>query len=464
MYIVVAGGGQVGAQIAKALLNDGHSVAIIESDTKCIENMEALDVLVVKGNAACPKDLAEAGINSANMLVAVTGSDEINIIACMIAKSKGLKTIARLRNPDYISSTMNPVARDIPNMDITVSPDVVTANFISRIILLPGLVASEDLAGGQSLIVEIRINEGNPSVDRMLGSFNLPPGAIVCIVSRNGRILEPHSVGPLRVGDRVAVVLETKSQIADVETAFGVAPGHGNTVGGTLEEGIEKVVVVGATRTGILAAKMIEKDRAVVVIDTKQERCVAASEKLEKSLVIQGDATDINLFKDEGLDNSDVLVATTDNSEYNMLACLLAKKRGIKRTLATVDDTELRQLFDEVGIDVAISPRLMTVDYIVNQICGQHVSSTMTTLQGSGITVMEVLVKETLWMVGKEYGNLKLPKGSSIGSIIRNGKTMVPNRFEKILPGDRIIVMVSPDSLRKVEKIFSYHSGTHMKR
>jgi trk system potassium uptake protein TrkA len=293
----------------------------------------------------------------------------------------------------------------------------------------------------------------------MLGSISLPPGAIVGMVSRSGQLLNPGGAGPLREGDRVAVILESKRQIHDVEVAFGVLSNQVDTVGGRFEEGIEKVVIVGATRTGILAARMIEKDRAVVLIDTDQERCMKASEMLDSTIVINGDATNINLFRDEGLDNSNVLVATTENSEYNMLACLLAKKRGIERTLATVDDTELRQLFEEVGIDVAISPRLMTVDYIVNQICGKHVSSTLTTLQGSGITVMEVLVRDTLWMVGKGFGDLKFPKGSMIGSVIRNGKVMTPTRYDTIITGDRIIIMVSPQSLRKVEKMFSHHNS-----
>ncbi|MFO7619570.1 MAG: Trk system potassium transporter TrkA [Thermoplasmata archaeon] len=459
MYIVVTGGGQVGTAIAKALLNEGHSVAIIESEPKMLEEMESLDVLAVKGNAACPKCLSEAGISSANMLVAVTGSDEVNIISCMIGKSKGCKTVARLRNPDYLHNSQIPDRQDIPNMDLVVSPDVVTANYIARVILLPGLVGSEELADGNSLIIEIMIKTGNPCMNRMLGSIALPQGAIVSMVSRRGHILEPSSAGPLRDGDRVAVVLESRSHINEVETAFGVPPGQGDTIGGRYEEGVEKIVIVGATRTGILAAQILEKDRPVVLVDQDTDRCTMASEKLDSAIVINGDATNINLFKDEGLDNANVLVATTDNGEYNMLACLLAKKRGIERTMATVDDTELRQLFEEIGIDLAVSPRLMTVDYIVNHICGKQVSSTMTTLQGSGITVIEIPVKETHWMVGKEYGNLKLPKGSHIGSVIRNGKAMAPTRFDKILPGDRMIIMVAPHTLRKVEKVFSYHSG-----
>jgi trk system potassium uptake protein TrkA len=150
-------------------------------------------------------------------------------------------------------------------------------------------------------------------------------------------------------------------------------------------------------------------------------------------------------------------VAATDSSEFNMLACLLARRRGVSRTLSTVDEPEVRVLFEQVGVDIALSPRKMVVDFIIQHISGTQVSSTVTNLQGSGLIAMEVPVTDSLWMVGKEYGHIKMPKGSLIGSVIRGGKASRPSLFDTVRTGDRIIVMLLPESMRKVEKLFSYH-------
>jgi trk system potassium uptake protein TrkA len=209
-------------------------------------------------------------------------------------------------------------------------------------------------------------------------------------------------------------------------------------------------------------AKLLEQDRITVLVARDPEGCARASEALEKAIVINGDATDSNLFKDEGLDDAAVLMAATENSEFNMIACLLAKKRGVPRTLSIVDEPELRQLFEQIGVDIALSPRKMVVDFIIQHISGKQASATFTNLQGSGITAMEILVDGSLWMVGKEYHNIKMPRGSFIGSLIRNGKCVKPGMFDTVKPGDRIIVMVQPEAMRKVERLFSYRHGKIM--
>jgi len=464
MYVVVAGAGHVGVEVARALLAEGHSVAVIESNRKRLQVLESLDVLAVEGSASSPRTLAEAGVNSADMLIAVTGSDETNIVACVVGKSKGCKTVARLRSPDFIREGAISGRLDIFSIDLAVSQDMVTASHISKVLLLPSLFESGEIAEGRSLIIELKMAEGNASVGKMPGSIRLPQGALISSVCRDGQILDQAQAGAIRRDDRVILVLDSRSLVKQVEHAFGVAAGNGQSIGGSFEGGVEKVVIVGATRVGIQVAGLLEKDRATVLVDADQERCARASEFLEKAIVIQGDATDANLFRDEGLDNAAVLVAATDNSEFNMLSCLLARKRGVPRTMSTVDEPELRALFEQVGVDIALSPRKMVVDFIIQHISGTQVSSNVTNLQGSGLVAMEVVATDSLWMVGKEYGHIKMPKGSLIGTVIRNGKASRPSLFDIVRTGDRIIVMVLPDSMRKVEKLFSYRSRRGRKR
>ena len=458
MYVVIAGAGQVGTQIAKVLLDEGHSVAMIESDKGQLENLEALDVLAIEGNAASPKALAEAGINTADLLVAATGSDEVNIIASVVAKSKGCKTVTRISSPDYIKEGMVTGSLETFGIDVAVCPDMVTATQVSKMLLMPTLVESGDLAEGKAVVVEIRLDHGSGALSRMPSSIDLPDGAVIGSVSRFGAVLMPDVCGVFKEEDRVILALESKHLLNQVEKAFGVTLGEGKQVGARLETGMQKLIIVGATRMGIQVARRLEGSRIVVLIDRDEASCTEATTQLNKTLVINGDATDVELLQEESIDDADALVAMTESSEFNMLSCLLAKRRGVHKTMAIVDDPELRQLFEQIGISIALSPRLMTVNTILQHISGKATSSTMTTLQGSGARVLEILVTKSLWMVGREYGSIRFPKSAYIGAVIRKEKVMVPTKFDVVKPGDRLIIFLGPEALRKVEKMFMHQS------
>ncbi len=456
--MIVAGAGQVGTQIAKRLLDDGHSVALIESDKQRLESIEVMDVMAVEGNAASPDKLVEAGVNSADMLVAVTGSDEVNIIACVFAKSKGCKTVARISSTDYIKEGTKTGKLDVFGVDVAVSPDMVTALQISKMLLLPSLVESSDIAKGRSLVVELRLTPGCSAVSRMPSSIKLPKGATMGAISRFGAVLKPELCGELAKDDRVLVVLESSEMIAQVENAFGLGSGEARMVGDRLETGMQKIAIVGATRTGVQVAKLLEGSRVVILVDRDGSRCADATRILSSAIVIHGDATDPELLQEEGIEDANAFVSATENTEFNMLSCLLAKRMGVRKTLAIVDDTELRQLFEQIGISVAISPRLMTVSAILQHILrkGSHTSLSM--LQGSGTRVLDVEVPKSLWMVGREYGAIRFPKNAFISAVIRDKKVMVPTKFDRVRPGDHMIILAGEESVGRVEKMFMHRS------
>lgn len=456
MYVVVAGAGQVGTEIAKNLLDEGHSVAVIEHDKKRLESIETLDVLALEGNAASPQKLAEAGINSADMLIAVTGSDEVNIIACIVAKSKGCKTIARISNADYVKEGMVAGKLEIFHADVAICPDMVTATQISKMLLLPSLVQSGELSKGRSVVIELKLTPGCSSISRMPGSIKLPHGAHISAVSRFGAVLRPELSGEFKEDDRVIVVLEKKESVPEVERAFGLGAGECKAVGDRLETGMQKIVIVGATRTGIQVAKELEGTRIVMLIDMDEAKCAEATTQLSTTLVIRGDARDPEVLTGEGVEDAGAFVATTDNTEFNMLTCLLARRLGVGRTLAIVDEPELRQLFEQIGISVAVSPRMMTVNTILQYIHGKAQHGSVTMLQG--VRVMEVVVTKGLWMAGRDYGSVRFPKNAFIGAVIRDGKVMVPTRFDKVRTGDHMIINVGQDAIGKVERMFMHKS------
>lgn len=458
MYIIIAGAGQVGTEIAKILLDEGHNVALIESDKKRLESIETLDVMAVEGNAASPAKLTEAGINSADMLVAVTGSDEANIISCVVAKSKGCKTIARISSGDFMKEGTVTGKLEIFGVDVAVCPDTVTATQISKMLLLPSLVESGELAKGKSVVVELRLTTGCSSISRMPTSLHLPKGATIGAVSRFGVVLKPELCGKLQEDDRVIIILESRESINPVESAFGLSSGDGKLVGDRLETGMQKIAIVGATRTGIQVAKLLEGSRVILLIDKREDRCIEATSLLSTALVIHGDATDPELITEEGVEDASAFVAATENTEFNMLSCLLARRLGVRKTMAIVDDPELRQLFEQIGINVAVSPRMMTVSTILQYISGKISHSSLTMLQGSGTRVMEVIVTKSLWMTGREYGALRFPKNAFIGSVIREGKVIVPTRFDRVQLGDHMIIFVGQEAVGRVEKMFLHRS------
>jgi trk system potassium uptake protein TrkA len=458
MYVVVAGAGQVGTEIAKNLLEEGHSVALIESDKKRLETLETLDVLALEGNAASPGKLIEAGINSADMLVAVTGSDEVNIIACIVAKSKGCRTIARISNTDYLKNGTVAAKLETFHADVAICPDTVTATQISKMLLLPSLVQSGELAKGRSMVVELRLPPGCPALTRMPGSIKLPYGAHIAAVTRFGAVLRPELAGEFKEDDRIVVVLESKDLIPEVERAFGLGVGVGKLMGDRLETGMQKFVVVGATRTGVQVAKLLEDSRVVVLIDSDEARCTEATAQLSTTLVIHGDARDPEVLTGEGVEDASAFVATTDNTEFNMLTCLLARRLGVGKTLAIVDDPELRQLFEQIGISVAVSPRMMTVNTILESITGRTQHGSVTMLQGSEVRVLEVVVTKSLWMAGRDYGAIRFPRNSFISTVIRDGKVMVPTRYDKVRLGDHIVIIAGQESIGKVERMFAHRS------
>lgn len=458
MYVVIAGAGQVGTEIAKHLLNEGHSVALIESDKKRLESIESLDALALEGNAASPAKLLEAGINSADLFVAVTGSDEVNIIACIVAKSKGCKTIARISSADYIKEGTVSGKLEIFHADVAICPDMVTATQISKMLLLPSLVESGDLFKGNSIVIELKLPPACSAISRMPGSLKLPHGAHIAAVCRFGAVLRTELAGAFKEDDRVIVVLQSRNSISEVEKVFGLAAGDGKLVGDRLETGMQKIVIVGATRTGIEIARLLEGTRVVLLIDKDGARCQEATAQLSTTLVIHGDATDPEVLTGEGVEDASALAAATENTERNMLTCLLAKRLGVGKTLAIVDDPEVRALFEQIGISVAVSPRMMTVNTILQHITGKSQQGSVTMLQGSGTRVLEVVVNKSMWMAGRDFGAIRFPRNSFISNVIRDGKVIVPTRYDKVKVGDHMVVIVGEDAAGKVEKMFMHRS------
>ncbi len=458
MYIIVAGMGQVGLQITETLLEEGHNLAVIENDCERIKIFENLDMLCVNGNAASLSTLIEAGISSADIFIAATGSDEVNIISSVIARTKGCRTMARINGKDYMPEDMISGKLDLFGIDLAICPDRVTAKHMAKMLLLPSLVESEVVTKEGGLIINFILPEKTPLVSISVDGLTLPKGCLISAISRAGVVVDPDLAGKFRPGDKIFITIDSKDKIPEVEKTFRLDISVCTVVGDKMEVGMDKIMIMGANNIGINLAKSLEMSRLVLLMDEDEERCEKASTQLDKGLVIHISGIDDKALKEEGIEDVGAFVATTDSSEFNMLACLIAMRLGVRKTMALVEDPEFIPLFEQIGITVALSPRMITANSMLKHIAKpgdkRPTMKQITSLPADESRVLEIFVSKDLWIVGKEFGKVKLPNNSFIGSVIRNGSVLRPTQFDIVRSGDRLIIFAGVESLKKIDKLF----------
>ncbi len=458
MYIVIAGMGQVGLQITETLLEEGHNLAVIEKNKERMSVFESMDVLSINGNAASLSTLIEAGISSADIFIGATGSDEVNIISSIIAKTKGCRTMARINDRDYMPENMISGKLDLFGIDLAICPDRVTAKHMAKMLLLPSLVESEVVTKEGGLIINFILPENSPLTSIGIDGVTLPKGCLISAIARSGIVVNPDLAGKFRPGDKIFVTIDSKNKIPEVETAFRLEISVSTVVGEKMEVGMDKIMIMGANDIGINLAQSLELSRLILLMDECEEQCEEAATQLKKALTIHISGIDDKALKEEGIEDVGAFVATTESSEFNMLACLIAMRLGVRKTMALVEDPDLIPLFEQIGITVALSPRMITANTMLKHIAkpGQKRPTTkqITSLPSNESRVLEVFVSDDLWIVGKEFGKVKLPNNSFIGSVIRGGTVLRPTQFDVVRPGDRLIIFAGTESLKKIDKLF----------
>ena len=298
MYAVIAGAGEVGFHIARALYEEGYNLAVIEKDDKALAEAENLDALIIKGSAASPKKLKEAGIETADVFIGVTGSDEANIIGAAIAKSRGAKTIARINSSEYIDE---PVSGKLANLgiDVAISPELVAATKMSRMMALPSLMDVESFSQGRVHVVEVRVKKFSRAAGKQIKDIPLPPQSNIVAILRGGEVVMPYGEDKLKINDRLLLALSSPHDLLRVEDLF-----YPKTAGREEEKrGVETVMIMGASRVGVHLARFIEKRAKVILLDSDEEACARASEQLSNTLVINGSGTEEEVLVEEGHDS-----------------------------------------------------------------------------------------------------------------------------------------------------------------
>ena len=417
MKIIVVGAGKVGYSVAQRLVQDEHDVYVIEQSPERIKNLEnSLDVSLVQGNGSSLPLLREIGMDDVGMLIAVTDSDEVNLLACAVAKIAGIpRTIARVRDNDYLDAA-NKKVQDSLGVDLIINPEMVTAHEIMHVLQTPAALDVEDYASGAVRLMEFKMRHNVAYCGQTLKDITFPPSVLVVGILRNGEMIIPHGNSPLQAGDNV-FFLGARDSIADIAKDFHELD----------RRAIKRVVLIGAGLIGRnLAILLAESGYIVKVIEKDMARCEQLAAMNDKVMVINGDGTNMELLEAEEISDNDVIICLTDDDKLNLLVALLAKHLGIPKTIVRVGRPEYITLMEQVGIDIVFSPRLLTSGEILRMVRrGENVIS-LSTFEGGKAEAVEVELTINSPIVGKALRDLRLPGKALVGAVVHEGSTIVP--------------------------------------
>jgi trk system potassium uptake protein TrkA len=446
--VIIAGAGEVGFYIARSLYSEGYEVAIIEAKAGPANRAESLDALVVRGNAAASAHLEEAGIRDAKNFIAVTASDEVNMVACSIAKSYGVRTIARINDTDYIDRPVSLDKFKLLGIDVAICPDLVAAHKIVRILTSPpALLETDVFAKGKIKVVQVNPGDEAPVLGKQIREIYWPKGINLAAIFRKSDVIVPQGGDTIQNGDRVVLVGDD-SAINDVKGLLDINVGMGE------DKPIEKVMIGGATRIGVNIAKLLERDVDVSLIEPDEELAEEASSSLSSTLVIQGEPTDRELLMDEGVASTDAFIGSTPQQGKNILSCFLAKKLGAHSNVALIDQMELVDLLHDVGIDLATSPRIATVNTILQYAHQSEDLVSLAVMQQGEARVLELMITPKSKVAGRTLRKIAMPKNSLIAAIVRDGTTLIPHGDTSVEVGDTAVVFARTESIPKLKKLF----------
>ncbi len=453
MYIIIAGAGIVGLHIASVLAEGKHEVTIVEPSKEIVEGIRHhLDVRTIVGNAATPRILREAEVSRADLFIAVTNNDETNMLICFLAKELGAAmTVARVRNPEYsgyfVTAAKSPSApRKVVRpkslgIDLVINPEVAVADEIVNVLCSFCPTPVGNFADGRVQIGEFRVEQGM-MVNSPLHDIVFSEPCVVAAIVRDGKTFVPSSSEIIKQGDHI-YLLASRESMDGLGDMF-IHP----------QSPVRSVVVFGGRRVGFLIAEGLGKQGvSVKVIEQDLSRSQEIAAELERAVVIQGDATDRDFLIEQGVSSADAFVSTTESDELNILCALLAKNLGVPRSLIVLNQPRHIPLAEAIGVDLAVSPLLLTASKIAQFVLhGGAISATF--ISGEELQVIEFAVSTTASIAQRSLAEAGLPKEAVAGAILRNDTVIIPPNDNLIYPGDHVIVISPLSATSSVEKLF----------
>ena len=457
MKIIILGAGQVGTSVAENLVNEANDITVIDTDGECLQELQnRLDLQTIKGNGAHPDTLLRAGAEDADLILAVTNSDEVNMAACQIAYTlfHTPTKIARIRAAEYLAHPEIFTQDAIP-IDVIISPEQIVTDYIQRLIEYPTALQVLDFAGGLVQLVAVKAVEGGPLVGHEIRELrNHLPGidSRVAAIYRQDRPIPPEGSTVIESGDEVFFIA-AKQHLRSVLSELR-----------NLEKPVRRVMLAGGGNIGRrLAASLETKGYLVKLIDHNPVRAREVAEYLQKTIVLLGDAADEELLVQEGIDDTDVFCALTNDDEANILSAMLAKRLGAAKVMSLINRGSYVDLVQNAGnIDIAISPQQATIGSLLAHVRRGDVVAVHSLRRGAAEAIEAVAHgdENTSRVVGRAIEDIKLPRGVTMGAIVRGDEVLMAHHDTVIEADDHIILfLVDKRHIPEVEKLFQVSFG-----
>ena len=446
MRIVIAGAGEVGTHLAKMLSSEEHDLVVIDNDVDRLKAVSsALDVLTIEGNANSITRLKEAKISKADLFIGVTFSEDVNINSAILSKRLGAKkTIARIDNQEYLLPANKEIFENL-GVDYMIYPEKIAAREIVGLLSETGSTEVVEFSGGKLHMYVIRLDEHAPIINKTLreltpGDNGLEYRAVA--ITRSGQTLVPSGDDRFETDDLVYVI----SSKVGLKELYKYS--------GKKQFEIRNIMILGGSRIGRKTADSLGNQHYVKLIEKDRQKSYQLSNVLSNTLVINGDGTDMELLRQEGLDKMDAFIAVTGNSETNILSCLLAKQMGVKRTIAEVENIDYIHLAENIGVDTIINKKLITASRIFRFTMSEEVSS-IKCLTGTEAEVMEFQVKPDSPATKGTLAEIEFPREAIIGGVIRGKNAFIAHGDTQIKPYDRVVVFALPGVIKSIGKFFN---------
>ncbi len=446
MKIIIAGAGEVGFHLAKLLAYEKQDIVLIDVNQEKLDYASShFDCATVKGSSTSYSVLEDADIKDVDLFIAVTSYEETNLASSIIAKKLGAKTtIARISNLEFFLKTDILDLKSI-GVDELISPESLAAREIKRLLAKSMVTDTFEFDEGMLTLLGITINKHNPLKDRSLKEtafLNPDHDFVTAAILRNGKTLIPHGSSKFRENDHAYFI----AQPDGVEKLLDIGNSQLTT--------IKDVMIMGGSKIGYHAARRLSKTYNIKLVEKNRERSYQLADELSDTLIVNGDCSDVELLKEEGIQDMDAFVAVTGNSETNIISCLLAKNLGVKKTIALVENMDYIHISQNIGVDTMINKKLIAANFISRYVRRGNIIS-LTGIHGTEAEIMEFVVPDQSKITKKEIKKLNFPKSAVIGGVIREGQVQPVTGDFKIQAEDRVVVLCLPECIHKVEEYFN---------
>ncbi|KEI69640.1 Trk system potassium transporter TrkA [Endozoicomonas elysicola] len=455
MKIIILGAGQVGGTLAENLANEENDITVVDTNASRLRELQdKIDIRTIQGKASFPGVLKQAGADEADMLVAVTNSDEVNMVACQIAYTlfHTPSKIARIRQAAYLKNESLFANAAMP-VDVLISPEQVVTNYVKRLLERPGALQVLDFADGRVQLVAMKAYYGGPLVGHELRYIreHMPDvDTRVAAIFRRGNAIMPKGTTVIEVDDEVFFIAARE----DIRAVMGELQ--------RLDDDYKRIIIAGGGNIGLRLAQAVEDQYKVKIIEHDMERCQFLSETLTKAMVFCGNASDKELLISENIEETDIFCALTNDDEANVMSSMLAKRLGARKVMALINNPAYVDLVQGGEIDIAISPQLATIGSLLKHVRRGDIVNVHSLRRGAAEAIEAIAHgdEQSSKVVGKTIQEVELPQGTTIGAIVRDDQVLIAHDSTRIESGDHVILfLTNKRKIREVEQLFQVGLG-----